>query len=75
MAQKVVMKVLTMTDEKTRKKAMEAAAEVLGVDSIAVDLKDQKMTVIGKMNTDDVVKKVRQEVGNVEVLSTGPAAT
>ncbi|EYU35857.1 hypothetical protein MIMGU_mgv1a022720mg, partial [Erythranthe guttata] len=72
---KVVMKVLTMTDEKTRKKAMEAAAEVLGVDSIAVDLKDQKMTVIGKMNTDDVVKKVRQEVGNVEVLSTGPAAT
>ncbi|KAL9155898.1 hypothetical protein ABFS82_09G036500 [Erythranthe guttata] len=69
------MKVLTMTDEKTRKKAMEAAAEVLGVDSIAVDLKDQKMTVIGKMNTDDVVKKVRQEVGNVEVLSTGPAAT
>ncbi|KAL7139210.1 hypothetical protein ABFS83_09G035400 [Erythranthe nasuta] len=75
MAQKVVMKVLTLTNEKTRKKAMEAAAEVLGVDSIAVDLKDQKMTVIGEMNTDDVVKKVREKVGKVEVLSTGSAAT
>ncbi|KAL7098757.1 hypothetical protein ACP275_09G038000 [Erythranthe tilingii] len=75
MSQKVVMKVLTMADEKTRKKAMEAAADVLGVDSIAVDLNDQKMTVIGEMNTDDVVKKVREKVGKVEVLSTGPAAT
>ncbi|KAL3570377.1 hypothetical protein D5086_027626 [Populus alba] len=50
MAQKkVVLRVLTMTDDKTKKKAIEATADIFGVDSIAVDLKDQKLTVIGKL--------------------------
>ncbi|XP_011048779.1 PREDICTED: uncharacterized protein LOC105142715 [Populus euphratica] len=62
--QKVVLKVLTMTDDKTKKKAIEAAADIFGVDSIAVDLKDQKLTVIGLMDTVAVVKKLKK-VGDV----------
>ncbi|KAI8005541.1 hypothetical protein LOK49_LG07G00402 [Camellia lanceoleosa] len=36
MAQKLVLKVMTMTDEKTKKKAIEAAADIFGI--IDVDL-------------------------------------
>ncbi|KAF7852354.1 hypothetical protein BT93_L0907 [Corymbia citriodora subsp. variegata] len=50
MAQKVVLKIMTMTDDRTKQKAIEAAADIYGVDSIAADMKDQKLTVIGKMD-------------------------
>ncbi|XP_047940106.1 heavy metal-associated isoprenylated plant protein 39 [Salvia hispanica] len=71
-AQKVVLKVLTMTDEKTKQKAIEAAADILGVDSIAADLSSQKLTVIGEMDAVAVVKKLKK-VGKVDILSVGPA--
>ncbi|KAJ0098304.1 hypothetical protein Patl1_20121 [Pistacia atlantica] len=60
MAQKVVLKVLTMTDDKTKQKAIEAAADIFGVDSIAADLKDQKLTVIGQMDTVAVAKRLKK---------------
>ncbi|XP_004308088.1 PREDICTED: nucleolar protein 58 [Fragaria vesca subsp. vesca] len=72
MAQKVVLKVLTMTDEKTKQKAIEAAADIFGIDSIAADLKDQKLTVVGMMDTVAVVKKLKK-VGKVDIVSVGPA--
>ncbi|KAK8497861.1 hypothetical protein V6N13_032516 [Hibiscus sabdariffa] len=72
MAQKVVLKVLTMTDDKTKKKAIEAAADIYGVDSIAADLKEQKLTVIGQMDAVAVVKKLKK-VGKVDIVSVGPA--
>ncbi|PIN13467.1 Copper chaperone [Handroanthus impetiginosus] len=70
--QKVVMKILTMTDEKTKQKAIEAAADILGVDSIAADLKDQKLTVVGEMDAVAVVKNLKK-VGKIDILSVGPA--
>ncbi|KAK8497862.1 hypothetical protein V6N13_032516 [Hibiscus sabdariffa] len=70
--QKVVLKVLTMTDDKTKKKAIEAAADIYGVDSIAADLKEQKLTVIGQMDAVAVVKKLKK-VGKVDIVSVGPA--
>ncbi|KAL6127725.1 hypothetical protein ACLB2K_070381 [Fragaria x ananassa] len=70
--QKVVLKVLTMTDEKTKQKAIEAAADIFGIDSIAADLKDQKLTVVGMMDTVAVVKKLKK-VGKVDIVSVGPA--
>ncbi|KAG8381331.1 hypothetical protein BUALT_Bualt06G0111300 [Buddleja alternifolia] len=66
------MKVLTMTDEKTKQKAIEAAADIYGVDSIAADMKDQKLTVIGEMDAVAVVKKLKK-VGKVDIISVGPA--
>ncbi|KAL6123242.1 hypothetical protein ACLB2K_075764 [Fragaria x ananassa] len=70
--QKVVLKVLTMTDEKTKQKAIEAAADIFGIDSIAADLKDQKLTVVGMMDPVAVVKKLKK-VGKVDIVSVGPA--
>ncbi|KAI3432075.1 uncharacterized protein J3R85_007456 [Psidium guajava] len=72
MAQKVVLKIPTMTDDKAKQKAMEAAADIYGVDSIAADMKDQKLTVIGQMDTVAVVKKLKK-VGKVDIISVGPA--
>ncbi|KAI6672342.1 hypothetical protein NL676_000248 [Syzygium grande] len=43
-----------------------------GVDSIAADLTDQKLTVIGQMDTVAVVKKLKK-VGKVDLISVGPA--
>ncbi|WOL07374.1 hypothetical protein Cni_G16115 [Canna indica] len=70
--QKVVIKVLAMTDEKTKQKAMEAVADIYGVDSIAADLKEQKMTIKGEMDTIKIAKKLRK-IGKVDIVSVGPA--
>ncbi|KAG5558571.1 hypothetical protein RHGRI_008497 [Rhododendron griersonianum] len=69
---KVVLKVMTMADDKTKQKAIEAAADIYGVDSIAADLKDQKLTIIGEMDPVAVVKKLKK-VGKVDIISIGPA--
>lgn len=43
-----------------------------GVDSIAANLKEQKLTVIGDMDSMAVAKKLKK-VGKVDILSVGPA--
>ncbi|KAL9154405.1 hypothetical protein ABFS82_10G111700 [Erythranthe guttata] len=72
--QKVVMKVLEMKDEKTKKKAIEAAADITGVLSIESDLDAQTLVVIGEMDSVALLKKLKSKVGKIEVLSIGPAA-
>ncbi|PAN51991.1 hypothetical protein GQ55_9G645100 [Panicum hallii var. hallii] len=72
MAQKVVLRVPAMTDDKTKQKAMEAVADIYGIDSIAADLKDSKMTVIGDMDTVAIAKKLKK-LGKIDIVSVGPA--
>ncbi|KAH7550283.1 hypothetical protein JRO89_XS13G0165000 [Xanthoceras sorbifolium] len=69
---KVVMKIMTMNDEKTKQKAIEAVADIYGVDSIAADLKEQKLTVIGEMDTIAIAKKLKK-IGKTDIVSVGPA--
>ncbi|KAK8538021.1 hypothetical protein V6N13_036326 [Hibiscus sabdariffa] len=71
-AQKVVLKMMTMNDEKTKKKAIEAVADIYGVDSIAADVKEQKLTIIGEMDTVAIAKKLKK-IGKVEIVTVGPA--
>nr|XP_017246421.1 PREDICTED: uncharacterized protein LOC108218010 [Daucus carota subsp. sativus] len=66
-----ILKVMTMTDEKTKKKAMEAAADCYGIDSISVDTKEQMITVIGDMDLVTLVKKLKK-VGKIDIVSVGP---
>ncbi|XP_051138299.1 heavy metal-associated isoprenylated plant protein 39-like [Andrographis paniculata] len=68
--QKIVLKISTMTNEKVRQKAMEAAADILGVDSIGADIDNQELTVIGDMDTSALMKKLKK-VGEVTVASIG----
>jgi hypothetical protein len=43
-----------------------------GIDSIAADLKDSKMTVIGDMDTVAIAKKLKK-LGKIDIVSVGPA--
>uniref|UniRef100_A0ACD5USU7 Uncharacterized protein n=1 Tax=Avena sativa TaxID=4498 RepID=A0ACD5USU7_AVESA len=70
--QKVVLKVSSMSDERVKQKAMETVADIYGIDSIAADLKDQKMTVIGDMDTVTIAKRLRK-FGRIDIISVGPA--
>ncbi|XP_039052099.1 heavy metal-associated isoprenylated plant protein 39-like [Hibiscus syriacus] len=71
-ARKVVVKIMTMNDEKTKKKAIEAVSDIYGVDSIAADVKEQKLTVIGEMDTVAIAKKLKK-IGKVDIVTVGPA--
>ncbi|KQJ83774.1 heavy metal-associated isoprenylated plant protein 39 isoform X1 [Brachypodium distachyon] len=70
--QKIVLKVSSMSDERVKQKAMETVADIYGIDSIAADHKDQKMTVIGDMDTVTVAKKLKK-FGRIDIVSVGPA--
>ncbi|KAJ8513313.1 hypothetical protein OPV22_003747 [Ensete ventricosum] len=70
--QKVVVKLSAMTDERTKQKAMEVVADIYGVDSMAADLKEQKMTIIGEMDPVKIAKKLKK-IGKVDIVSVGPA--
>ncbi|XP_011022722.1 PREDICTED: uncharacterized protein LOC105124404 [Populus euphratica] len=72
MAQKVVLQMMTMNDEKTKQKAIEAVANIYGVDSIAADLKEQRLTVIGEMDTVAIAKKLKK-IGKIDIISVGPS--
>lgn len=43
-----------------------------GVDAIAADLKEQKLTVIGDMDTVAIAKRLKK-IGKIDVVSVGPA--
>lgn len=45
---------------------------LIGVDSIAADLKDHKVTVIGEMDAVAIAKKLKK-LGKVDIVSVGPA--
>ncbi|XP_039120645.1 heavy metal-associated isoprenylated plant protein 39-like [Dioscorea cayenensis subsp. rotundata] len=61
-----------MNDEKTKQKAMEAVADIYGINSIAIDLKEQKMTIIGEMDTVAIAKKLKK-IGKIDIVTVGPA--
>ncbi|XP_047324925.1 heavy metal-associated isoprenylated plant protein 39-like [Impatiens glandulifera] len=67
------MKVMNMSDAKTKRKAMEAAVDIYGVDSIVADLKEQKLTVVGNIDPVAMATKLRKAVGKVDIISVGPA--
>ncbi|KAK2651435.1 hypothetical protein Ddye_011291 [Dipteronia dyeriana] len=67
----VVMRIMTMNDEKTKRKAIEAVADIYVIDTIAADLKEQKLTVIGDMDTIAIAKKLKKN-GKTGIVSVGP---
>ncbi|XP_042487708.1 heavy metal-associated isoprenylated plant protein 39-like [Macadamia integrifolia] len=54
---KVVLKV-EIYDDKAKRKAMKAVSTISGVNSIAMDMKEKKMTVIGEMDPVVIVGKL-----------------
>ncbi|KAM1059426.1 hypothetical protein TB2_023723 [Malus domestica] len=68
---KVVLK-LELYDEKGKKKALKAIAGLEGLDSMSMDLKEKKLTVIGDIDPVELVGRVRK-LCKTEIVSVGPA--
>jgi len=63
---------VALENETSKRRAMKAVAAVEGVESVAVDLKERKMTVIGDVDPVLLTIKLRK-IGFTELLSVDPA--
>ncbi|XP_057856498.2 heavy metal-associated isoprenylated plant protein 39 [Cryptomeria japonica] len=68
---KIVVK-FAIEDDRSKKKAFKQVAGVDGVDSVSVDMKEKKMTVIGDVDPVHLICKLRK-LGFADLLSVGPA--
>ncbi|KAG6409305.1 hypothetical protein SASPL_127342 [Salvia splendens] len=70
MSKKVVVKV-AVQDEKGKQKAMKSVSSLPGIESLAMDMNEKKMTVIGNVDPVEIVNKLKKSCP--QILTVGPA--
>ncbi|KAK3447130.1 heavy metal-associated isoprenylated plant protein 39 [Eucalyptus grandis] len=70
-SQKTVFK-LHLHSDKEKQKAMRIASGFAGIESIDMNMKDQKLTVAGAMDPVKLAEKLRKQF-SAEIVSVGPA--
>ncbi|XP_021764872.1 heavy metal-associated isoprenylated plant protein 39-like [Chenopodium quinoa] len=70
--QKLVLQLDVHNDLNCKQKAINLVSSILGIDSISMDMKEKKLTVVGEMDPVDVMKKLRKKY-SAKIISVGPA--
>ncbi|KAI7745164.1 hypothetical protein M8C21_033939 [Ambrosia artemisiifolia] len=66
---KIVIK-LDVHDNKCKRKVLKAVSGLEGIDSLTMDMKDQKLTVIGVLDPVCIVSKLKK--WNPDIVTVGP---
>ncbi|KAI3879355.1 hypothetical protein MKX03_011206 [Papaver bracteatum] len=70
--QKIIVSLDLHDDNRCKQKAMKSVSGISGVDSVSIDMKDKKLTVIGDVDAVVIVKKLRRHC-HTTIVSVGPA--